>query len=53
MTEQQTELMTLYGITEEQKSVFIYKNYQYGRLEDALNYAKLEARRAMLAAPKP
>ena len=53
MTEQQTELMTLYGITEEHKSVFTYKSYKYSRLDDALNYAKLEAKRTAAAALKP
>ncbi len=52
MTEQQTELMTRYGITEEHTSVFTYKTYRYGRLEDALNYARLEARRATAAPSK-
>ena len=50
MTEQETELMMLYGITEEHRSVFTYKNYKYGRLDDALHYAKLEARRVAAAA---
>ncbi len=52
MTEEQTELMTLYGITEEHKSVFAYKDYKYARLEDAINYAKLEAKRAVATASK-
>ena len=45
MTDQETDLMERYGITSELRTVFVYKTYKYGRLEDALNYARLDTSR--------
>ena len=45
MTEEEKELMKHYGITLEQRSVYIYKGYKYAHLKDAVNYAKIEAER--------
>jgi hypothetical protein len=45
MTEEENELMKRYGITLEQRSVYLYKSYKYAHLKDAVNYAKIEAER--------
>jgi len=45
MTEEEKELMESYGITVEQKSVYFYKGHTYENLKDALNYAKIDAKR--------
>ncbi len=45
MTKEEKELMKQFDITVEQKSVYIYKNYKYAHLKDAVNYARLEAER--------
>lgn len=45
MTEEENELMKRYGITLEQRSVYLYKSYKYSHLKDAVNYAKIEAER--------
>jgi len=37
MTEEEKELMKRFGITLEQKSVYIYKDYRYAHLKDAVN----------------
>lgn len=53
MPEKEKELMQRYGIIVEQKSVYFYKGYKYDRLNDALNYAKMDAGpRHEPAAPK-
>ena len=39
-------MMKRHGITCEQKSVYHYKKYQYGNLQDAINFAKLDDERA-------
>lgn len=45
MTEREAALMAQYGIVTETKTVYRYGQYQYGNLNDALNYAALvEAR---------
>ncbi len=35
-------MMQRYGINCEQKAIYSYKHYHYDKLEDAINYAKLE-----------
>jgi hypothetical protein len=54
MTEEEKELMKRFGIALEQKSVYIYKDYRYAHLKDAVNYAKidLERRDAERVAPE-
>ena len=41
-TNDEMTMMERYGITCEQKSVYHYKKYQYGNLQDAINFAKLD-----------
>lgn len=38
--------MQRYGITCEQIVIYSYKHYHYDKLEDAINFAKLEHERA-------
>ena len=45
MTEEEDELMKRYGIALELRSVYIYQDYKYAHLKDAVNYAKIEAER--------
>jgi hypothetical protein len=44
MSEQDKTLMAEYGITSSPKTVYFYKQYRYDRLEDALSYAKSDAK---------
>ena len=53
MTREEQELMKQFGITVEQKSVYIYGNYKYAHLKDAVNYAKIEAERSNEASETP
>jgi hypothetical protein len=46
MTNDDVTMMERYGITCEQKSIYQYKKYQYGNLQDAINFAKLDDDRA-------
>lgn len=41
MTEIDNELMKLYGITAELKTVYLYDRYRYDNLSDAVEYAKI------------
>ena len=45
MSEDEKTLMAEYGITCEPKMIYFYKQYSYERLNDALRYAKIDARR--------
>ena len=45
MTEEEKEQVTRFGIEVKQKSVYTYNGYEYDRLSDALNYAKIEEER--------
>lgn len=45
-TNDDVTMMERYGITCEQKSIYHYKKYQYGNLQDAINFAKLDGDRA-------
>ena len=46
MTEnEEQKLMTRYGITRESRTVFRYANYTYDRLEDAVNFARIDSDR--------
>jgi len=41
-TDKEVAQMAHYGITCEQTPVYRYKQYQYGKLQDAINFAKLD-----------
>lgn len=36
-------LMAYYGITSEQKVVYHYKQHRYQKIEDAINFARLDS----------
>ncbi|TDF38253.1 hypothetical protein EYS14_11215 [Alteromonadaceae bacterium M269] len=42
-------LMARYGITCEQKLIYQYKRYRYNKLDDAINFAKLDSSHANLS----
>jgi hypothetical protein len=44
-TEEELKLMTQYGITHEQKSVYFYQGYKYDKLTDAIRYARVSSAR--------
>jgi hypothetical protein len=48
--DEESKLMAEHGITSEEKTVYLYKGYQYGTLQDALNYATKSAERAQKSA---
>ncbi len=37
------EQMDAYGITAEERVVYLYKNYKYDKLSEAIKYAKIDA----------
>lgn len=39
-SEEEQNLMLKYGITSEQKSVYLYQGHKYDRLSDAIKYAR-------------
>lgn len=41
-TDKEVAEMACYSIICEQKPVYRYKQYQYGKLQDAINFAKLD-----------
>ena len=41
-TDKEVAQMAHYGITCEQTPVYRYKQFQYGKLQDAINFAKLD-----------
>jgi hypothetical protein len=45
MRKQDKILMAEYGITSSSKTMYLYKEYRYERLSDALSYAKSAAKR--------
>lgn len=45
MTDEEKELMTHYGVTAIQETVYLFNGAKYRDLKDALNYAKLLAKR--------
>ena len=45
MNEVEKNLMQVYGITSIQKVLYLYKEFRYERLEDALLYAEIDAKR--------
>ena len=40
MTDDEKNAMELFGITYEQKMIFIFQGYKYERLADAIKYAR-------------
>lgn len=42
MNKEDKVLIDRFGIICEKKDIYHYKKYQYGNLQDALNYAKLD-----------
>lgn len=45
MTDDQKSLMQAFGITVARKNVYSYKEFRYERLDDAIRYAEIDARR--------
>ena len=45
MTDEESELMEHYGVTAVQETVYLFNGAKYRDLKDALNYAKLLAKR--------
>ncbi len=41
-TKKEVTDMSRYGITLEQRPIYRYKQYQYEKLQDAINFAKLD-----------
>ena len=48
MTEKENELMKIYGITAETKTVYFYDKYKYDKLSDAVQYAKITLKNSHL-----
>ena len=46
MNAKDRQTMEAHGITCATKNVYFYKEYKYDRLEDAVRYAEIDARRA-------
>lgn len=42
MTERQRQLVDRYGIQCAQKTVYLYKQFRYDNLEDAIRYAEID-----------
>ena len=40
VSSEEKSLMARYGITSEIRPIYCYKNFQYRKLQDAINYAK-------------
>ena len=45
MSEKEKQLMERYGITCVQKPVYLYKDFRYDNLNDALRYAETDMKR--------
>jgi hypothetical protein len=50
MNAKDRQTMDAHGISCATKNVYFYKEYKYDRLEDAVRYAEIDARRARKAA---
>ena len=50
MNAKDRQTMDAHGITCATRNVYFYKEYKYDRLEDAVRYAEIDARRARKAA---
>lgn len=51
MTKDESKLMAQYGITCERRSVYLFAGHKYEKFEDALAYAKMDAKRKRQPAP--
>lgn len=51
MNEKDKQTMGAHGITCESRNVYFYKEYKYDRLDDAVRYAEIDARRARTNVP--
>ena len=49
MDDEDKRVMAEHGITARTRHVFLYKEFKYDRLEDAVRYAKLDAKRSQQA----
>lgn len=45
MTEEEKKMMDQYGITSQQKTVYLYNGHKYDNLKDAISYAKTDTQR--------
>jgi hypothetical protein len=45
LTEEEKLLMERYGINSTQKTFYLYKQYRYENLNDALRYAEIDSKR--------
>ena len=45
MSEKEKQLMERYGIKTAQKTVYLYKEFSYEHLKDALRYAEIDMER--------
>ncbi len=45
MTEKDRQTMEAHGITRTPRNVYSYKGFKYDRLDDAVRYAEIDARR--------
>jgi len=45
MRKEEKQTMQAHGITCAPKNVYFYKGFKYDRLDDAVRYAKIQARR--------
>ena len=45
MTNEEKRLMSQYGITQTNKTIFSYKHYKYENLKDAINFAENDRKR--------
>jgi hypothetical protein len=50
MNKKDKQMMEAHGITCAPKNVYFYKDFKYDRLDDAVRYAEIDARRARKAA---
>lgn len=46
MNEKDKQAMDAHGITSATRNVYFYKDFKYDRLDDAVRYAEIDARRA-------
>ena len=49
MNDKDKQTMEVHGITSAPRNVYFYKEYKYDRLDDAVRYAEIDARRARKA----
>ena len=47
MHDKDKQTMEAHGITSATRNVYFYKEYKYDRLDDAVRYAEIDARRVL------